>query len=132
MRRRRLFLFLLLVGGVDIDEVRPARLFSRSRFRLDSRASTFEGLRQADDKAVCFENVTLTVGQGAQVASVIIGEVRVNAAFLKQLLGNIIDMFRPDAPVTMLFGKAHFMSGHDLVDFCDKMGLVIVQGSVEQ
>ena len=118
--------------GVHIDETQPARMVSRSGHKLDSRASTFEGLKQAGDKAVGFENVVLTVGQGAQVASITIGEVRVDAAFLTRLLENVLDKFPPDTPVTMAFRKAHFTSGHDLKHFCEALGLDIAQGSVEQ
>ena len=118
--------------GVHIDETRPARLVSRSGYKLDSRTSTFEGLRQAGDKAVGFENVVLTVGQGARVAAITIGEVRVDAAFLTRLLENVLEKFPPDTPVTMAFRKAHFASGHDLEHFCETLGLDIAQGSVEQ
>ena len=118
--------------GVYIDETQPARMVSRSGHKLDSRASTFEGLKQAEDKAVGFENVMLTVGHGAQIASVGIGEVKVDAAFLRQLLENLLNKFSPDTPVTMAFRKAHFASGHDLKHFCEKLGLEIAQGSVEQ
>ena len=118
--------------GVHIDETRPARLVSRSGYKLDSRTSTFEGLKQAGDKAVDFENVVLTVGQGAQVAAITIGEVRVDAAFLTRLLENVLEKFPSDTPVTMAFRKAHFASGHDLRHFCEALGLDIAQGSVEQ
>ena len=118
--------------GVHIDETRPARMVSRSGHKLDSRTSTFEGLKQAGDKAVGFENVVLTVGQGAQVASITIGEVQVDAAFLTRLLENVLEKFPPDTPVTMAFRKAHFASGHDLKHFCETLGLDIAQGSVEQ
>ena len=118
--------------GVHIDETRPARMVSRSGHKLDSRTSTFEGLKQAGDKAVSFENVVLTVGQGAQVASITIGEVQVDAAFLTRLLENVLEKFPPDTPVTMAFRKARFTSGHDLKHFCETLGLDIAQGSVEQ
>ena len=118
--------------GVHIDETRPARMVSRSGHKLDSRTSTFEGLKQAGDKAVGFENVVLTVGQGAQVASITIGELQVDAAFLTRLLENVLEKFPPDTPVTMAFRKAHFASGHDLKHFCETLELDIAQGSVEQ
>jgi len=118
--------------GVQIDPARPARLVSRTGHKLDSRASTFEGLRQAEEEGVLFESVTLTVGQGAQVASVMVGEVRVDAAFLTQLLEKVLDKFAADTPVTMTFRKAHFQSGHDLRVFCERLGLELRQGSVEQ
>ena len=118
--------------GVHIDETQPARFISRSGHKFDSRTSTFEGLKQAGDKAVSFENVVLTVGQGAQVASITIGEVQVDATFLTRLLENVLEKFSPDTPVTMAFRKAHFASGHDLKHFCEALGLDIAQGSVEQ
>ena len=118
--------------GVQIDETQPARLISRSGHKLDSRSSAFEGLKQAGDKTVDFENVTLTVGQGAQIASVVIGEVKVDATFLTQLLENVLDKFPHDTPVTMTFRKAHFESGHDLKQFCKALGLEIAHGNVEQ
>ena len=118
--------------GVQIDETQPARLISRSGHKLDSRTSAFEGLKQAGNKTVDFENVTLTVGQGAQIASVVIGEVKVDATFLTQLLENVLDKFPPDTPVTMAFRKAHFESGHDLKQFCEALGLEIAHGNVEQ
>ena len=120
-------------SGVQIDDTRPARWIApRSGHKLDSRASTFDGLRHAADKGVNFEKVTLTVGQGARTVSVMIGEVKVDAPFLTGLLVNVAQKFEPDAPVTMTFLKAHFESGHDLKDFCEKAGLEIAQGSVEQ
>ena len=119
-------------SGVHIDETQPARFISRSGHKFDSRASTFEGLKQAGDKDVCFENVTLTVGQGPHIASVGIGEVKVDSVFLTQLLEKLLQKFSPDTPVTMVFRKAHFALGYDLKHFCEKLGLGIVQGSVEQ
>jgi hypothetical protein len=118
--------------GVQVDATKPARLVSRTGHKLDSRASTFEGLKQAGDKGVRFENVTLTVGQGAQVATIIVGEVRVNAAFLAELLEKVLAQFPPDTPVTMSFRKAHFASGHDLVQFCEQVGIELKQEYVEQ
>ena len=72
------------------------------------------------------------MGQGAQVASIMIGEVRVDAGFLTRLLENVLEKFPPDTPVTMAFRKAHFASGHDLKHFCQELGLEIAQGNVEQ
>ncbi len=118
--------------GIQIDETKPARLVSSSSFKLDSRASTFEGLKQAGDQGTLFENVMLTVGQSSKVASVMVGEVQVDGAFLTQLLEKVLDKFPPDTPVTMSFRKAHFASGHDLKQFCEKLGIELDEGSVEQ
>ena len=118
--------------GVHLDPAKPARLVSRSVHKLDSRDLTFEGLKQAEHKSVQFETVTLTIGQGAKTAYIMIGQVPVDAPFLSQLLKNVGDRFSPDAPITMAFQKAHFASGHDLEQFCQEVGLKISQGSVEQ
>ena len=50
--------------GVQIDEVKPGRLVSRTGRKLDSRSKTFEGLKQAAEKSVSLEGIVLTVGQG--------------------------------------------------------------------
>ena len=118
--------------GVHIDPAQPARLVSRSGHKLDSRQSTFEGLEQAGDKSVLFESLTLNVGQGNQSASILIGEMRVDAAFLSRLLKDVCEKFPSDAPITMTFKKAHFASGHDLEQFCQKVELEISRGSVER
>src|SRR5205823_6368751 len=64
--------------GVRIDDVKPGRLVSCTGRRLDSRTRTFEGLKQAGERSVTFENVTLTVGQGAQAVQIMIGEIQVD------------------------------------------------------
>ena len=53
--------------GVQIDDVRPGRLVSRTGRKLDSRGKTFEGLKQATSKSTTFEGVIITVGQGTQI-----------------------------------------------------------------
>lgn len=118
--------------GVQIDEVKPARLVSRTGRKLDSRGMTFEGLKQAADKTVEFENVSLTVGQGNKIANIMVGEVRVDAAFITALLTKVLEKFAPETPVTMTFRKAHFASGHDLKDFAGKLGIALEQADVEQ
>ncbi len=118
--------------GVQVDDVKPGRLISRTGRKLDSRAKTFEALKQATEKSVTFENVTVNVGTGTQVATFFVGEVAVNAAFIEAILKTTLEKFAPDTPVTMTFRKAHFNSGHDLKDFAEKLGLELNPGDVEQ
>lgn len=120
--------------GVQIDDVKPGRLVSRTGRKLDSRTRTFEGLKQASEKSVAFENVTLTVGQGAQAVQVMIGEIQVNAAFIEGILKSVLDLekFTHVTPITMTFRKAHFASGHDLKDFAEKLGIELQTGDIEQ
>ena len=118
--------------GVQIDQVKPARLVSATGRPLDSRAKTFDGLKHAGDKSVEFEGVVLTVGQGNKMAQVAVGDVRVDAALLNVLLTTLLGRFAPDTPVTLRFKRAHFASGHDLQDFAAKLGLELAQTDVEQ
>jgi len=118
--------------GVQVDDVKPGRLVSRAGRRLDSRAKTFQGLQQAAEKSITFENVTVNVGSGNQVATFFMGEIPVNAAFMEAILKTTLEKFAPDTPVNMTFRKAHFASGHDLKDFADKLGLELSAENVEQ
>lgn len=118
--------------GVQVDDVKPARLVSRTGRKLDSRSKTFESLKQAAEKSATFENVTVNVGNGTQVATFFVGEIPVNAAFIEAILKTTLEKFAPDTPVTMTFRKAHFNSGHDLKDFAEKLGLELNTGDVEQ
>jgi hypothetical protein len=107
-------------------------MVSRAGRKLDSRAKTFEALSEAATKSIEFENVTLSVGQGAQVAQFGIGEIRVNAAFIEDILKKVLEKFTPDTPITMTFRKAHFSSGHDLKDFAGKLGIELQASDIEQ
>ncbi len=118
--------------GVQVDEVKPGRLVSRTGRKLDSRSKTFEGLKQAADKSVSFEGIVLTVGQGNRMIAVNVGEIQVDAAFIEALLSKVLEKFTPDTPVTMTFRKAHFASGHDLKDFAEKLGMELRAEDIEQ
>ncbi|MCY2993648.1 MAG: DUF499 domain-containing protein [Planctomycetota bacterium] len=118
--------------GVQIDDVKPGRLVSRSGRKLDSRAKTFEGLQQAAEKSATFEGLVLMVGQGNQMIGINVGDIAVDAAFIQALLAKVLEKFHPDTPITMTFRKAHFASGHDLKDFAEKLGIELAAGEVEQ
>ena len=118
--------------GVQIDEVKPGRLVSRTGRKLDSRSKTFEGLKQATQKSATFEGIVLTVGQGNQMISVNVGEIAVDAAFIEALLVKVLEKFTPDTLVTMTFRKASLASGHDLKDFAEKLCIALQIGDVEQ
>ncbi len=118
--------------GIEVDPVKPGRLVSQTGRKLDSRAKTFEGLKEAANKSVTFEGVALTVGQGSKVIAINVGEVSVDGAFIESLLTKVLEKFEPEAPVTMTFRKGHFSSGHDLSDFAAKLGIELQVGDVEQ
>ncbi len=120
------------ISGPQIDELKPGQIVSRTGRKLDSRAKTFEGLKQAGEKSATFEGVFLTVGQGSQMIAVNIGEIAVEAAFIEALLNKVLEMFTPDTPITLTFRKAHFASGHDLKDFAEKLGIVLQAEDVQQ
>lgn len=100
--------------------------------KLDSRAKTFEGLRLADERQVKFENVMISIGQGTQVITVNIGEIAVEADFLTRLLTQLAEKLPPDAPVTMAFRRAHFVTGHDAQEFANRLGIPLTQENIEQ
>jgi hypothetical protein len=118
--------------GVQIDPIKPGHLISRTGRKLDSRAKTFEGLKQAAEKSATFEGIVLTVGQGNQMIGINVGDIPVEAPFIEALLVKILEKFTPDTPITMTFRKAHFSSGHDLKDFAEKLGIELHAGDIEQ
>jgi Protein of unknown function (DUF499) len=118
--------------GIQIDDVKPARIVSRSGRKLDSRGKTFEALKHAAEKSANFEGVTLIVGQGSEMIGVNIGEIAVDAPFIEALLVKVLEKFTLETPVIMTFRKAHFISGHDLKDFAGKLGIDLQSGDVEQ
>jgi hypothetical protein len=117
---------------IPVDPVQPGRIVSRTGRKLDSRAKTFEGLKQTTERSVTFEGISLTVGQGSQMIAVNVGEIPVEGPFIEALLTKVLEKFAPDTPVTMTFRKAHFQSGHDLKDFAGKLGIELKAGDVEQ
>jgi hypothetical protein len=120
-------------GGVQIDETTPATLVSpRIPRKLDSRLATFKLLQHAADRAVTFETIALTVGQGSRMAHIHLGEIASDAAFIRELLERISEKLEPDAPVTMTFRIAHFKTGRDLLEFADKLEISLEPGDVEQ
>ena len=118
--------------GVQIDEIKPGKLVSRTGRKLDSRTKTFEGLKQAAEKSITFEGIALNVGQGNKVIAINVGEIPVDAIFIQTLLTKVLEKFDPDTPITMSFRKCNFASGHDLKDFASKLGIELQQGDVEQ
>ena len=118
--------------GLQIDELKPGSIISRSGRKFDSRSKTFEGLKQAAEKSATFENVALTVGQGNHVISITVGEVLLEAPFIEALLVKVMEKFEPETPITMTFRRAHFSSGHDLKTFAEKLGIDLHPGDVEQ
>jgi hypothetical protein len=118
--------------GAQIDPVKPGRLMSRTGRKLDSRAKTFEGLKQAADKKATFEGIVLMVGQGNQMIGINVGDIPVDAPFIEFLLAKVLEKFTPETPITMTLRKAHFFSGHDLKEFAEKLGFGLQSGDIEQ
>ncbi len=118
--------------GIQIDEIKPGCIVSRTGRKLDSRAKTYEGLKQAAEKSVSFEGIVLTVGQGSRMISVSVGEIQVDAGFIEALLSKVLEKFTIETLVTMTFRKARFSSGHDLKDFAGKLGMDLQAEDIEQ
>jgi hypothetical protein len=118
--------------GVKIDRTRPGKIIRGAGFKLDSRANTFEGLKLAREKEVEFQGVNISIGQGTQMVSIVIGEIPVTADFIESLLNKALEKFDPKDPITMTFRRASFSSGHDLKEFADKLGIELTVNEVEQ
>lgn len=119
--------------GIDIEETKPARLVSpRGGKRLDSRTKAFAGLKEAKEKNVNFERVTLQIGQGSQAVSVMFGDIQIDAGYIEAVLETVLTKFDATTPITLTFAKANFHSGHDLKQFADSLGIEIRQEEVEQ
>ncbi len=117
----------------EIKDNEPASLISsRSPYRLDSRAKTFQGLQLAKERSATFQGVSFTVGQGNRVISVMIGEVPVDVAFIEDMLTRSQAKFPPDEVITMQFASARFKLGHDLKAFADALGIELRPEGVEQ
>lgn len=118
--------------GVQIEETKPARLAGAKQKKLDSRQKAFSGLQAAREKAIEFEGVTLTIGEGAKSVTITVGELPVDGGYVESLLNAALTKFPPDAVVTMTFKKAQFASGHDLRQFAEALGIELAVGDVHQ
>lgn len=111
----------------------PARLKAdRTSFKLDSRAAVFEALKLAIEYRVTFENIYLTVGQGAQTITLSIGDIAVDAEFLMRIVNQLVERTPAEAPVTMTFKRASFQTGHDAQTFSQRFGIQLAQEQIEQ
>jgi hypothetical protein len=61
-----------------------------------------------------------------------IGEIQADAAFIEAILKTVLEKFAPTTPVSMVFRRAHFASGHDLRQFAETLGIELQTGDVEQ
>ncbi|MCX7715618.1 MAG: DUF499 domain-containing protein [Clostridia bacterium] len=117
---------------LEIDETKPAKLKTKSVFKLDSRQSTFECIKLGIEKSIEFENVNMTLGQGSKIATIILGEMKVDSKFLQDILSKLCELFSPEEPITMTFKIAHFKNGVDFKDFCSKLQINLKQDNIEQ
>lgn len=61
-----------------------------------------------------------------------IGDISVDATFIEGLLAKVLEKFDQNSPVTMIFRKANFISGHDLNVFAGRLGIELRAEDVEQ
>lgn len=119
--------------GLVIDDVKAAQLVSsRGGKKIDSLSKTFNALKEAKDKKVSFENVTLTIGQGAKAVQLMIGELSATGDYIESILKTILVNFDSSVAVTMTFRKANFASGYDLKQFSTSLGIELQEGEIVQ
>lgn len=118
---------------VPINYITPGRINrTGAGFKLDARATTFEGLKVLKNQTAEVQGVRITIGQGAQSLAINIGEISVGADFIEGLLTKALEKFEPHAPITMTFQRASFNTGHDLEEFATKFGITLTASEVEQ
>ena len=120
-------------SGVVIIDSKPASMSAKQGVKkLDDTAKTFSALKYAHENQVQFEGVSVTVGQGNKSASIMFGDIPVGGQILESIVTKIQELFEPSVPITMNFKRAKFATGHDLKEFAQKLGVVLVDGEVEQ
>jgi len=119
--------------SVEIEETKSAKLITtRGQKKLDSRSKAFKCIKEAKDKSIIFEGVTITIGEGAKSMTITVGEVQVDGEYIEVLLNTALTKFTAETVVIMTFKKANFTSGHDLKLFTEALGIELQTGEVVQ
>lgn len=119
--------------GPDIGDARPAVLTAAAGTKaIGNRALAFEVAKFLKDRGVEVEKVRIMVGNGAKMASLTIGEFKVDGASLEAHLQSLSQLLDPTEPVHLAIGRAHFASGHDLKQFIRMTGFELKPGEVQQ
>jgi hypothetical protein len=118
--------------GVKIRPDLPAEIMTNKPKRLDSSTKTYAGLKEAKEKGIEFEQVSLQLGQSPKTIMLAMGEVRVKALFIEELLLKLQPVVPADAPVVLSFRKAYFATGHDLEQFAKAAGIELETDEVTQ
>lgn len=118
--------------GVKIKTDKPASVAANKFKRLDSNTKAFQGLNLAKEKCIEFEQVHLMVGQQPKVISLNLGEIKVTAQSIESILNSLLVLVEASAPIVLQFKKAHFVTGHDLEQFAEKLGIELEPGEVTQ
>ena len=92
--------------GVQIDDVKPGRLVSRTGRKLDSARQDLRGSQAGRREVRNVRRHRAHGGQGNQMIAINVGEIAVEAAFIEALLTKVLEKFTPDTPITMTFRKA--------------------------
>ena len=117
---------------IQLIKEKPAQLISTSPKRLDNSAKTYDGLKQAKEKGIVFEQVTLMIGSSPKVIHLTLGEMEIKAEFIETALAHFQSILTPDVPVIMTFKKVFAPTGFDLEQFAKTLGIELKSGEVSQ
>lgn len=117
---------------VKIKQDIPSSLIAPAPKKFDNITKTYDALQIARENNIEFEQVNLMVGSGSNIMSLTIGELKVNASVITEFLEKMKEMVGGDAPIVLTFKKAHFATGFELEQFCEKLGIEIKSGEVSQ
>ena len=81
---------------------------------------------------IVFESVTLTIGSAPEVINLSLGEIKVDAKFIRKELLSLKELLTPEAPVIMGFKKADIKTGFELEQFAKLLGIKLEQNEVVQ
>jgi hypothetical protein len=132
IEEKNVFTFPAKGKDVVIDPAKRAIIKAGAPKKFDSSSRTHEGLTEAKNKNIQFEQIHLQVGSGSNVISFTIGEIKVSAETIEDFLGRMKELAGPTAPVVLTFKKAYFATGFDLEQYKNKMGIELERGDIIQ
>ncbi len=72
------------------------------------------------------------MGSGNKVIYVNLGEIKINADFIESIIVKFQELIDPEAPIVLGFKRAYFLTGHDLEQFIEALGIEFEPGEVAQ
>lgn len=120
------------VDGTDgLDHAKPATI--TKRLEWGGRAEAWKAINTANANSAVFSSVRATLGDGDRSVTLNFGsDLDVTPDILEQALSAVQAVVDAASPISVSARKARFNSGHDLMVFCEQMGLTLKRTEVDQ